>query len=148
VFPSFQQQVTQLDSPSSLHSNSTASFDVVADSLFSTDTALSSAAFAPSVRLPVPYTHTKPDEPKPPDNAHSEFDDDTMVMSVDMPVASDDPEALGPEQKPFDEDGDLDVPRHLLDFFDTVVDQGNLDDDEQDELAAILRTYALMSQTH
>jgi len=69
-------------------------------------------------------------------------------MSVDTRVVSDDPEVLGPEQQPFAEDGDLDVPRHLLGFFDRVVDQGDLDNDEQDKLAAILRTYALMSQTH
>jgi len=98
--PSFQPQVTQLDSPSSVHSNSTASFDVVADSLFSIDSALPSTAFAPSVHLPAPYTHTEPDEPKPPDIAHSEFDDDTMVMSVDTPVASDDPEVLRPSRSP------------------------------------------------
>jgi len=83
-----------------------------------------------------------------PDITPSEFNDDALVMSVDMPVVSDNLEVLGPKQQPSDEDGDLDIPRHLLDFFDTVVDQGNLDDDEQDELAAILRTYALMSQTH
>jgi len=70
------------------------------------------------------------------------------VTSVDALIASNDPEVLGPEQETFDEDGDLDVPRHLLGFFDRVVNQGDLDDDEQDELAAILRTYALMSQTH
>ena len=118
--PSFQPHVTQLDSPSSVHSNPTASLDVVADS--STDPASQSAVFAPSVHLPAPYTLPEPDEPKPPDIAHSGFDDDAMVMSVDTPVASDDPEVLGPEQRSFDEDGDLDVPRHLLGFFNRVVD--------------------------
>ena len=133
-----------------MHSSSTASFDVVADSLFSTDSALASTAFAPSVHLPAPYTHTKPDEPKPPDIIHSKSNAGVPGSSAvtNVLVVKDDLKVLGHEQKPFDEDGDLDVPRHLLDFFDTVVDQGNLDDDEQDELAAILRTYALMSQTH
>jgi len=69
----------------------------------------------------------------------------SVDIPIDIPIASDNPEVLGPEQESFDEDGDLDVPRHLQSFFDRVVDQGDLDDDEQDHLAAILRTYALMS---
>ena len=144
--PSFQPQVTQLDSTSSVHSDPAVSFDVIVDPPTSTDSTLPSAAFAPSVHQSVPYAHLKPDEPKPLNITHSEFDDGTLVMSVDTPIASDDPEVLGPEQESFDEDGNLDVPRHLLSFFNKVVDQGDLDDDEQDHLAAILRTYALMSQ--
>jgi len=146
--PSFQPHVTQLDSTSSVYSNPTASLGVVADSLSSVDSVPQLTTFAPSMHLSVPYIHPEPDEPKPPDITPSEFDDGALVMSVDAPAIRDDPEVLGPKQEPFDEDGDLDVPRHLLGFFDRVVDQGGLDDDEQDELAAILRTYALMSQVH
>jgi len=143
--PSFQPQVTQLDSTSLVHSDPAVSFGVIVDPPPSTDSALPATVSAPSMRQFVPYTHLQPDEPKPPDITHSEFDDGMSVMSVDTPIASDDPEVLGPEQESFDKDGDLDVPRHLLSFFDRVVDQGDLDDDEQDHLAAILRTYALMS---
>jgi len=143
--PSFQPQATQLDSTSSLHSDPAVSFGVIVDSPPSTDSALSATVSALSIRQFVSYTHLEPDEPKPPDINHSEFDDGTSVMSVDTPIASGDPEVLGPEQEFFNEDGDLDMPRHLLSFFDRVVDQGDLYDDEQDHLAAILRTYALMS---
>jgi len=76
-----------------------------------------------------------------------------MLSAVlDVPVAREDLEVPEHLQKPFDEtvnmddDNDsLDVPVRLQDFFNRVVD-GDLYDNKQDYLAAILRNYALISQ--
>jgi len=146
--PSFHPRATQLDSTSETHHSPTASLGIIVEQSSDVNTAPLSTTLTPFVHQSVPYTHLEPDEPKPPDITHSEFDNGTSVMSIDTPIASDDPEVLWPEQESFDEDGDLNVPRHLLSFFDRVVHQGDLDDDEQDHLAAILRTYALTSQAN
>jgi len=123
--PSFHPRATQLDSTSSVRHSPAASPGTIAEQSPKVNTAPLSTTFTSSVPQSVPYTHLEPDEPKPPDIAHSESNAHAPMLSsvVGASVVQENPE----------------VQEHLQELFDETVERSELSLHDQQYLAEVLR---------